>query len=140
MTEIANNNILIAEFMGVKMSDELYKGHPTFVGKHLKDAGLPFSNIMGNCTDNPPFKTSWDWLMPVIDKIEISEVLGQVFNVQINRNKTHILYAPANYSNEKWFENLIIKEGENKLINTYQAVVEFINWYNKQTKEDGSIT
>ena len=80
------------------------------------------------------FNKDWNWIMQVVDKIESIEVIGQVFNIQIDRNKTHILYAPANYSSEKWFENLIIKESEDKLLNTYQAVVEFIKWYNQQNK------
>ena len=78
------------------------------------------------------FHSDWNWLMQVVEKIENTEVVGQVFNIQINRNKTHILYAPANYPNEKWFENLILKEGKDKILNTYQAIVEFIKWYNEQ--------
>ena len=112
-------NKLIAEFMGYSQP------HPDYPQSTYwyKEGEAPLTILS--------FHTDWNWLMKVVDKIESTEMLGEVFNVQINRNKTHILYAPANYSNEKWFENLIIKESKDKLLNTYQAAVEFINYYNE---------
>ena len=118
------NNILIAEFLGEKEQPYNFPQHGT-----LRLNGDFKTEFFDNQLQ---FHKNWNWLMEVVEKIEKTEVVGQVFNIQIDRNKTHILYAPANYPNEKWFENLILKEGESKILNCYNAVVEFIKWYNKQ--------
>jgi hypothetical protein len=113
-------NRLIAEFMGYSQP------HPEYPNTTYwyKEGEAPRTVLLYN--------TDWNWLMEVVHKIESIEVIGEVFNIQIDRNKTHILYAPANYPSEKWFENLIIKESEDKLLNTYQSIIEFIKWYNEQ--------
>lgn len=62
--DLLEGNKLIAEFMGVIPDNGFYDGFK------LYKAGLPFHyGAMGNGTHNPPFETSWDWLMPVIGKI-----------------------------------------------------------------------
>lgn len=119
-------NKLIAEFMGVKMSDELYKGHPTFVGTHLKKAGLPFTSIMGNCIDNPPFNSSWDWLMPVIEKIR-RELYEIKIECLLDMTTVKIFH---NYDNENEISAGYSSEVNNDIKAYYQAVIEFIKWYN----------
>ena len=60
-----DNNILIAEFMGLeRLSDatnSMYHHEGDFIGRNLE------------------YHTSWDWLMPVVQKIES---LGYVFTIQ----------------------------------------------------------
>ena len=82
-----NDNKLIAEFMGVKP--------PLYMEYH----------------------TSWDWLIPVVEKIES---LGYVFTIQGGK---------AEYGEMISETQCFI--AEDKLSSTYQAVVEFIKEYNK---------
>jgi hypothetical protein len=116
------NNELIAEFMGLVKSsiDNLY-----FTKKSLEGFGI------GQLTELK-YNTDWNWLMEVVEKIENIISDGIVFNVFIDKNKTHVFYAPANYSNEEWFSNLFLHEGDTKIKNTYNACIELIKWYNEQ--------
>ncbi len=66
------------------------------------------------------FNSSWDWLMPVVEKIES---LGH--GVTIYRKGCHI--------NDIGVSSINGFTHSNKLEQTYKAVVEFIKWYN-QTK------
>jgi hypothetical protein len=103
------NNKLIAEFMGY-------------------DRGV--SELMG-------YDTSWDWLMPVVEKIES---LGVKFWVKGNTCRVYINRELAELdSNVEWngisteFEGFffIYFEEKTKKEATYKAVVEFIKWYNE---------
>jgi len=70
------------------------------------------------------YHTSWDWLMPVMEKIES---LG--YEVQI-RNTDCIIFQLKKY----WlkYQPIVDKSSERgKKDSTYQAVVEFIKQYNK---------
>ena len=113
---------LIASFMGLKQSDRLYKDHFTYVGDDIIKAGLPFSNgIMGNCMDNLPFSSDWNWLMAVADKIESLN-----FEVAI-RGITVTIYSTTDKN--PYFQPHSVCS--TKIESTYKAIVEFINWYNK---------
>jgi hypothetical protein len=85
-------NKLISEFMGV------------FYHK----ADYSFNAVTGY-----EYNVSWDWLMPVIEKIEEKNT------VEIKGNAVVIPYA-----------NVFVR-GDSKLEAAWQAVVEFIKWYNK---------
>jgi hypothetical protein len=113
------SNILIAEFMGLKKSNRLYEKSFTYVGDDIIKAGLPFKNgIMGNCMDDLPFHNSWDWLMPVAEKIH------STYKASI---EIHGSSVKAGYDYETHIE-----AGGSMIQNTYQAVVKFIQWYNDQ--------
>ena len=93
------DNELIAEFMGMKYSDERYWSK---------------------------FKTSWDWLMPVVEKIECTKTDDEdnsdsFFNVMIEVFECNI----------NGRDICICENGNTKLEATYRAVVKFINQYNK---------
>jgi hypothetical protein len=63
---VKEGNRLIAEFLGVKPVDGWYNGW------ELHKAGVPFAyGAMGNGTHELKFHTSWDWLMPIVDKCSI---------------------------------------------------------------------
>ena len=115
------NNKLIAEFMGL-----IESSIPNEYWTKKSTEGFGMGQMV-----ELKYDTDWNWLMHVVDKIENIESEGQVFSFEINRNRAHVLYAPANYPNEKWFNNLFLHEGDTKINNTYKAVVEFINWYNE---------
>ena len=66
------NNKLIAEFMGVEEQDMSFR-IPKEILKGIHENDCPNSNDV-DCWDIPlkdlQYHTSWDWLMPVIEKID----------------------------------------------------------------------
>jgi hypothetical protein len=99
------NNRLIAEFMGIDQVDIDY--HEDSNGE-LK------------------YHTSWDWLMPVVEKIESLE----------DENKCKLY----NFQSEQCFVTIVVNhtgedivevDADNRLDATYQAVISFIKFYNK---------
>jgi len=83
--------------------------------KHPK-ANVPFS------VDGLQYKYSWDWLMPVVEKIEgLRDSKGNAYRFSIDMCNAQIEGA-----------NIEILGGAFKLDTTYKAVVEFIKWYNEQ--------
>jgi len=107
------NNELIAEFMGLPLTKEV----PEFTeGRKIKT--VPFQNWK--------YHSSWDWLMPVVEKIAKLESENiDMFNKPIgDANKE----ASMQYFN---VTGLFITTSIDKV---YKTVIEFIKWYN-QLKE-----
>ena len=101
------DNKLIAEFMGVKPTkSEL--GRKVYYDSHEdKYVGLDLQ-----------YDTSWDWLMPVVDKIE-----DMGCEIVTTNGKCTISGA-----NDYYGESI----GKSRRGATYDAIVEFINQYNKK--------
>jgi hypothetical protein len=79
------------------------------------------SDLMG-------YDTSWDWLIPVVEKIETIDINGEMVILEaIGKRAKFIL--------EFGCRILPDNEGRSKIEATYKAVVEFIKWYN-ENKED----
>lgn len=113
--KIIENNKLIAEFMGV-YPEEKSNGY-WYHGVDLRSAGLPFYlGIMGNGTDNPPFYSNWDWLMPVIKKIR------EIINTELDISDFDEV---RNYENNLNPYDYAIEQ-------IYLSVMEFIKWYNQK--------
>ena len=108
---LEGDNKLIAEFM--ELPTEIMGAKEVIYGMNHDD---------WYTADNLNQHLSWDWLMPVVEKIES---LGYEFTIiesrcNINHNTDH--------SVEELFH---IETVGSKLDTTYQAVVQFINQYNK---------
>ena len=103
-------NKLIAEFMGL-----LVDGKQCLVYPHWLEM---------------EYYSSWDWLMPVVEKIE--KLHDGVFSFFIVQTECDIaLSSPCKENGDDWYApNFAQKKGD-KLISTWSAVVEFIKWYNK---------
>ncbi len=85
--DLKEDNVLIAKFMGGVLSSEL------------------------------KYHSSWDWLMPVVEKIEgLRDSKGNAYRFSIDMCNAKIEGA-----------NIEILGGAFKLDTTYQAVVKFIN-------------
>ena len=105
--ETIENNRLIAEFMGMKLNPEnnMYK---------------PLSGVIHKRGDELLFHCSWDWLMPVVEKID---------GLMLGKENLSAGYYNS-YLNEEGVERndflifRLSKEG------TYKEVIEFIKWYN----------
>ncbi len=122
MTEekIINGNRLIAEFMDFKYKEGC---DDRFVVQRSIKEKMKWLVIKA---DALKYHSSWDWLMPVVEKIRDNNCLVSIrFNRQMNTTSTVIVCFE-----NKWIKDLDIHDVGIK--STYKAVVEFINWYNKQ--------
>lgn len=106
--------IKIAKFMGLTVYDGLSDdGKKKWKGEVRQFS--PYQLL---------YKTDWNWIMPVIERIES---LGYV--VDIGKNQCHI-NKTGMFSD--WFSCDIIDE--TKILSTYKAVVQFIKFYNQNQK------
>ena len=110
--ELNKNNILIAEFMGKSY--------------HTKYSIL---YIETTTTHSPiaKYDSSWEWLMPVIDRIE--GLFDNAFIVDLSKGRCfiHTYIQIGKAANLK----PILHVNEVKLVATYKAVIDFIKWYNE---------
>jgi len=103
------NNKLIAEFMGLVYAPEDKKFNDWFTKEGTRvtfGSRIPLQ-----------YHKEWNWLMPVVERIES---LG--YDVIIRKDSIEIMCE--NVRHIQCFNT-------NKHITIYQAVVEFINQYNK---------
>lgn len=116
-SRIIENNKLIAEFMGWvfnKHGIEQNTSHPT---PNTPISGVHYKDFNG-------FSFYWDWLMPVVEKIES---LGYYTMI----NKWSSVYRINNSQDRK---SIVTIHGKSKIENTYRVCVEFIKWFNTQSK------
>jgi len=123
--EIIEGNRLIANFLGFQ-----YNSQKTYL--------------------NQKYHSSWDWLMPVVNKIEnigsIVEIHGTRHALEkINLHSCRIHYSVFNTVTDKYVadETVLFKYNTkfniSKINCVYEAVVEFIKWYNKQNNETNKL-
>lgn len=130
------NNKMIAEFMGLIIRDKdgnlptSSQQYKLFVEEEWDKLYLA-SPYSPNGLD---YHEYWDWLMPVVDKIEdVSEGFKWVevewisYTFQIE-NKSVTIWKHSDRFDSK---RIIEINGNTKREATYKAVVEFINQYNK---------
>lgn len=106
-----NNNKLIAEFLGWDINS------PSTFPIHLHQE----EETQGHWEFK--FDTDWNWLMEVVDKIDS---LGYIFKLQGN---SATFFKNKTFKEPIWNDSFI---GNTKIEATYNAVVEFIKWYNEQ--------
>jgi len=122
MKATEENNKKIAEFMGMT-----YEKNIGWYDNEMMLEQIVYDLNDGNCFDELEFHTSWDWLMPVVEKIEsMRDDFGNAHRVTIDMGNAVI----ENTSNNSSISIAIL--GRTKKIDaTYNAVVDFINEYNK---------
>ena len=109
------NNKIIAEFLSVKI-------HPCETIENFKFLPIEERGLYnGYFIDELKYHEDWNWLMIVVEKIES---LG--YRIEIVKHICRI------YLSNK--ETIIISENTPKIEAVYNAVVEFIKWYNNQNK------
>ena len=122
--EIIEGNKLIAEFMGGKFRKSKDKNT---LNKYfdLKDKGYFYYE------NEIRYHTSWDWIMPVLEKIE---QLGCIIEISYSL-VCMCRICVIGIKHEKAF-NIINDNngGLEPIIAIYKSVVEFIKWYNQNTK------
>lgn len=146
MENIVENNKLIAEFMGFKDTFvRNYKGvkydydipdefelikevEISIEGEH--GWGLEQQSMC--MVEDLIFHKSWDWLMAVVEKIEKDnpgyyvKIYGNQAFVQV-----HIMGDNTILTSQKYVAGSAYDEKNTKLSNTWNAVVEFIKYYNE---------
>tara|TARA_R110000751_G_scaffold297311_1_gene406835 strand:- start:441 stop:785 length:345 start_codon:yes stop_codon:yes gene_type:complete len=111
------SNRLIAEFMGFQ---------------NTKLGWYDFEEVLLNQEDNTfdflKFHTSWDWLMPVVEKIKEIKIPKSKFdlNIDITGYTTFRIYS------ENYPIHILVCEITKGIETVHKVVVEFIKWYNKQ--------
>jgi hypothetical protein len=112
--ETTENNKLIAEFMGVNITtiDDIRKNKNPYI-----------ASADGHLEDDLKYHSSWNWLMPVVEKIEDYdeydvEILQ--YGTKVLKNSVEIITNVADFSFDK------------KIEHCYDAIVKFIKEYNKQ--------
>lgn len=145
--EITTGNQLIADFMQpfseMAFSSYYYMPQHSFInckyGEYFtEDCFKP---------EEMKYHSSWDWLMPVVEKIEnisIGRFAKQIkmddcapidgyfwfkTSKDIIRIYANVYYWNPEYDIEGLTQNF---EGDTKIEATYKAVIEFIKWYNQQ--------
>jgi len=118
------NNRLIAEFMGEKTItiDELKS-----ILKENRENGL-IHTPQAYVEDDLKYHSSWDWLMPVVDKIESDER----FDVNVLQYGTIISSNTKERGHIEIVNNVANISFDSKIDHTYQAVVEFIKQHNNK--------
>ena len=121
--EIIEGNKLIAEFMGGVYDSDVneywfYLNPPNWTSKFAPT------------TYELKYHSSWDWLMPVVEKIEND--LKDSFNVDIvNNNQCEIVKNGSKFICGYGFETVY----NSKIEAVYYSVVAFIKWYNSCKKD-----
>ena len=108
-------NKLIAEFMGIESYEA--NGYTNFVyekNNHRTDVDLSYHD-------------SWDWLMPVVEKIEnvYTKKYKSGFIVRIEYKDIFVMTLDTSE------ELIICDQSDSKLEGVYWTCVKFIKWYNK---------
>ena len=121
-------NEIIAEFMGLEFKKEIegikyYSVPPGHVASYNASMGQFY------------YHKSWDWLMPVVEKIESEHDASYLCRIVSRRciiYDSNIADQAAVYqgSGEGIVSGFVNQDS--KLIACYKAVVQFIKWYNQQ--------
>lgn len=118
--EIIEGNKLIAHYMGLKP----YKSHSgPQVNKQVFSIGRREHLI-----NNLYYHSSWDWLMPVMEKI------GKEYNVRITWTAHAIEVTYIDRPDVRDDNSLADFGGFAPITNTWKCAVKFIQWYNTKYK------
>jgi len=138
--EILEGNKLIAEFMGYKFMDYrncIYFG-PEYVVDEIKcNSPTNDDNYAHICSGNRCknyrnllYNSSWDKLMPVVEKIESTNRKVEISEC------TCFIYPNETLENYDEYNYEITTIYPTKIKAVYNAVVKFIKWYNQSKLAD----
>lgn len=124
--DVLESNKLIAEFMGAKYDKD------TRFPMHQDDLWLPIHGICNYTTievgrgKTLRYHNSWDWLMPVVEKIESLLPDDSIVTIEYKDCLIPILNDQEPFT--------IHTNRDTKLEAVYYAVLQFIQWYNQQNR------
>lgn len=137
MKTTEEKNRMIAEFMGYKQVP-CRNGFAWDLGISVPSSKHPLP-IQGRLVaDDLEFHTSWEWLMEVVERIRrIPSYDRDKFSTYIKICDDGTEIISGSYGNEKghnneFFKRKVVSNNSYDIkANTYQAVVQFIEWYNE---------
>jgi hypothetical protein len=121
--DMKTDNELIAEFMG-RIPNTHRKNESSAPEDYFETEAGKFGYWELNSYD-----TSWDWIMPVVEKIE-----SIVTEVEICNSTCVISNGTPQGDGGKFYETIVDSYGTSKIDATYKAIVDFIKWYKSQPK------
>lgn len=120
-SEIQEGNRLISEFMGGK-SDKI-----NFAPKNIRFE-IPINGTYSFHVTNLKYHSSWDWLMPVVEKIEMLGYDTGICGVEIKGEKlSEVIISPIKKGNDKI--EIHSRDAISKILLTWQVITQFICWY-----------
>lgn len=123
-TETVSDNEVIADWMASKVNVN-ERGRKEYL---LLEAPKGFSGDCWYELGNVRYATSWDWLMPVVRKIEsLMPTIKIPEHLEYLKNGTH--------GSEPYVEVISLPIAS-PIEEIYKAVVEFIKWYNNSQSPD----
>lgn len=137
--EVIEGNKLIAEFMGYTYyPDDSING---IKGALRKDGVIGVIGLILNPNEDnkqfgPHYHSSWDWLMPVVEKIHerYSVSLSGISSITYRFMERQVI---ANLKGCSTMDIEPLSESVNgiSISSTYKLVVQFITWFNQQHKD-----
>jgi len=127
--EILESNKIIAEFLGYS------EGYPHKIDQYGYEQTVEGYKINGVdiATDDLKYHYSWDWLMPVAEKIS---KLGEVYYFSILPNASTDIMLKTITIDDAFIFNFHVEESQSTLDCVYKTVVSFIKWYNQNEKTE----
>ena len=130
--EIIEGNKLIAEFFGEKVN----KPNNIDGFKEMVRLKSPDGKI-GNWAYGqiPDFSLLWDWLMPVIEKIESLGYDTQIdFGYNPYSKRADKMHYWTQIAKDQTADAIYGSSIKSKRESVWKAVIEFVKWYNKKNK------
>lgn len=131
--EIIEKNRLIAEFMGAKPCTDYYGTPDTHVQFNENEVPEKFTSYPVWHNQWLKYNKSWDWLMPVVEKIESTP--QKSIRVQISGYLCDIIQTkrdPSKKENGGFEDILLVSNKHNdKIFLVWKSVVEFIKLENR---------
>ncbi len=119
--EFLMGNKAIAEFMGFRVYEKRYPRNHGIGGGTL---------VLKDCIlEKLKFHTSWDWLMPVVEKI------AEEYDICLD--STGLWVCSINRTEGPFNDREIASTGgcEPVILNVWYAVVRFLEWRNTKSKD-----
>lgn len=112
------NNKLIAEFMGEEISIPKYSGGEEDWSIIMNGDKIIQTNVRYN--------SSWEWLMPVFEKIgSLTNQHGFNFTWSVGK------YTCIESNNYSVIEKKFFANSDTPIISAYNCALKFIKWYNE---------
>jgi hypothetical protein len=122
-----DNNKLIAEFMGYPKK-QINKGIARLEeNKYVWGQTYYYINGDWHAEDYLLFHLDWNWLMQVVDKIESFEDNNRCAKYNINIEQSFVEIIDKNTD-----DTIVETDADTKTQATYNAVIEFIKYYNNE--------
>lgn len=128
--ERIEKNKMILDFMGVKPIYNSYTNKYTYSdGIYFTVSDDSYDKVMDSMSEYSKYNSDWNWIMGVVEEIGLrnfhdKNLMGIVTIYGLNRTSIRC------YINEELI-NVIDCSDVSGIGATYEAVCEFIEWYNK---------